>query len=218
MADVIYGDPVLPERYWDKVYPCPITGCWIWGGASKRAGYGIIYLDGGVRSAHRAMFKVANGYLPEYVCHQCDFPPCVNSEHLFAGDAVTNNEDARRKGRNALGERCGAASLTEAQAIEIILLKNTNVTQRDVADKYAIEQSSISMIWGGDTWRHLQSDPVIAAKVAEPCRQARPPECKRGHLFTPENTRVRSNGTRNCRACARDDARHRAVRKRQLNG
>jgi hypothetical protein len=29
--------------------------------------------------------------------------------------------------------------------------------------------------------------------------------CKRGHAFTPENTRIRSDGSRACRACAREN-------------
>jgi hypothetical protein len=37
--------------------------------------------------------------------------------------------------------------------------------------------------------------------------------CKSGHLFDEENTIVRSNGTRNCRACARIHARNYRQRK-----
>jgi len=32
-------------------------------------------------------------------------------------------------------------------------------------------------------------------------------ECVHGHPYTAENTRIRPNGTRNCRACARERAR-----------
>ena len=37
-------------------------------------------------------------------------------------------------------------------------------------------------------------------------RNTRKTHCKRGHEFTPENTRVRPGGTRECRACAHDRA------------
>lgn len=42
----------------------------------------------------------------------------------------------------------------------------------------------------------------------------RPEACKRGHLFTPENTRTDARGSRHCRACARArSAARRAARK-----
>jgi hypothetical protein len=25
-------DPRLPLRFWDKVSPCPMSGCWLWTG------------------------------------------------------------------------------------------------------------------------------------------------------------------------------------------
>jgi hypothetical protein len=37
--------------------------------------------------------------------------------------------------------------------------------------------------------------------------RARQTHCKHGHEFTPENTRIASNGTRRCRACGRERSR-----------
>lgn len=28
---VDYGDSRLPDRFWDKVFPEPMSGCWLWG-------------------------------------------------------------------------------------------------------------------------------------------------------------------------------------------
>ncbi len=33
-------DARLPARFWSKVQPCPMTGCWIWTGAHLNSGYG----------------------------------------------------------------------------------------------------------------------------------------------------------------------------------
>src|SRR3990167_10114706 len=36
-------DAKLPDRFWNKVQPCPMTGCWIWVGHTCKSGYGIGY-------------------------------------------------------------------------------------------------------------------------------------------------------------------------------
>src|SRR4051794_14234061 len=41
------------------------------------------------------------------------------------------------------------------------------------------------------------------------------PRCKRGHLFTAENTRINRNGARVCRTCAREMARRRKAVQRK---
>lgn len=205
MVDATYGDPRLPERYWTKVYPCPITGCWLWGGANVEKGYGIITGIKGSQYAHRIMFAAVNGFLPDHVCHSCDTPWCVNPDHLFPGDAAINNADMRRKGRHGRGERARAAVLTDATVAEIIRMKNTDVSQYAVADRFGVTQTTISMIWSGRIWKHLHADGEIAAIVGAKTRVSRSPACGRGHLFTPQNTRVRPNGTRNCRSCAHED-------------
>jgi len=41
--------------------------------------------------------------------------------------------------------------------------------------------------------------------------QAHKTHCKHGHEFTPENTYIRPNGTRKCRACNRETLRRRAT-------
>ena len=33
----IFLDPRLPQRFWDKVQPCPMTGCWLWVGAATNS-------------------------------------------------------------------------------------------------------------------------------------------------------------------------------------
>lgn len=212
MPDVTYGDPRLPDRYWAKVYPEPNTGCWLWGAATKLAGYGMLGLNGRGLLAHRVMFEAANGFLPVMVCHRCDNPPCVNPEHLFAGDAAANHADMVKKRRHPHGATMYMAIRTDEEVLSILRLKNTGVTQYQVAERYNTDQSVVSQIWLGCVWKHLQDDPAVAAKVAEPVRRARPKACRRGHVFTPATTRLRPNGTRNCKVCAADDARRRSAR------
>lgn len=97
-----YGDPRLPERFWEKVYPEPNTGCWLWSAAERR-GYGQF----SVRRiypcyAHRLICHIAHGEPPDgkpYALHSCDVPLCVNPDHLRWGSQADNIQDAFRRKR-----------------------------------------------------------------------------------------------------------------------
>lgn len=74
-------------RFWDKVYPCPITGCWLWGASvtELRGGYGQ-FSDGGgrMRRAHIVAFELIRGPVPAGLVldHLCRVTCCVNPDHL----------------------------------------------------------------------------------------------------------------------------------------
>lgn len=57
-------------------------------------------------------------------------------------------------------------------------------------------------------WLHLEAVTLLENLA----RRHRKTHCKRGHEFTPENTYVAKNGSRNCRECHRLDARQRRER------
>lgn len=92
-------DPRLSQWFWDRVQPCPMTGCWIWIGAASWRGYGNITLRGDgirtTRSAYRTAHLALVGSVPEglEIDHLCRVPACCNPAHL---EPVTHAENHRR--------------------------------------------------------------------------------------------------------------------------
>lgn len=94
----------LEERFWAHVVKHEI-GCWEWSGYRTRGGYGALWVGGRAEQrmlyAHRLSYELHYGPLPEgyYACHRCDNPSCPRPDHLFAGTAEENVQDAIWKGR-----------------------------------------------------------------------------------------------------------------------
>ena len=94
----------LEERFWEKVDVRAPDQCWMWQGATRLSGYGVLSTPGDNRRqfyAHRYSLHIAGVDVPAdcYVCHTCDVPGCVNPSHLYVGDGKTNAKDMSRRGR-----------------------------------------------------------------------------------------------------------------------
>lgn len=89
-----FGDTRLPERFWDKVSPCPMSGCWLWFGSDNR-GYGMSWRDGKHVYAHRMALEAESGPMGRdvEVDHRCMIKCCVNPAHL---ELVSHTENMRR--------------------------------------------------------------------------------------------------------------------------
>ena len=83
-----FGDTRLPERFWDKLQPEPMSGCWLWT-ASLSGGYG--HYDHG--RAHRIAYLALVGPTPMQLDHKCRVRSCCNPEHL---EPVTSRENTMR--------------------------------------------------------------------------------------------------------------------------
>ena len=115
-------DPVFFERFIDKVYEEPNSGCWLWGGA-LRNGYGVISVGGRpkqgstipVEYAHRLMFWHAHGEIPDghEIRHRCDVRACCNPAHLTSGTRAENVDDMHRRGRYRRAKRLLSRSAFE---------------------------------------------------------------------------------------------------------
>lgn len=91
------------ERFREKYVLNTETGCWDWQGAKVGIGYGAISRErgGGNVVASRYSYETFVGPIPAgaVVCHRCDNPGCVNPDHLYAADHLTNMREMARKGR-----------------------------------------------------------------------------------------------------------------------
>lgn len=134
----------MNERFEQKFIPEPMSGCWLWTGATGPTGYGMFRMDGKTRRAHRVAHEMYVGPIPngQSVLHRCDNPTCVNPQHLALGTPKDNADDRDRRGRNA-------QKLTSAQILNICALREYGLTQQTLADEYGVSQAQISRVCAG---------------------------------------------------------------------
>jgi hypothetical protein len=146
----------LADRFWEKVIQAGPDDCWLWLGAKRYGGYGVIGAGGAGGGRHMVATHVslllAGVAVPDgmHVLHRCDNPSCVNPKHLWLGSREDNMRDASRKGRMAMGVDHGRSKLTHQQARAIRASKKTH---RELAEKYGVTPSQVSNIQLGKHWR-----------------------------------------------------------------
>ncbi len=92
------------------------------------------------------------------VMHSCTNPSCCNPAHLSVGTSqedadyrVACNRQAKQKGVTH-----GRAKLTDDDVREIRRLAAKGVLQHEIAAKYGVAQSRISLIYNRKTWPHVE--------------------------------------------------------------
>lgn len=142
-------------------------GCWEWAGR-RRKGYGSFVFERpsnsdrrmqAIKLAHHVAFFLAHGRWPTagmVVMHGCDNKGCVNPEHLREGTYAENSADMVAKKRQAFGERQHKAKLTESDVLEIRRLSAAGVTNKEIALRFKVANSNVSMIVSRTTWKHLK--------------------------------------------------------------
>lgn len=142
------------------------NGCWEWNKKRSRQGYGLMRHKGREDGAHRVSYKMFIGPLEmPFVCHHCDNPPCVNPNHLFAGDALLNVRDMVAKGRNRTGggsqpgvnsgERNGRALLSATDvALARALWATGKFDKQQLANMFSVGRTTMRHIIAGTSWKH----------------------------------------------------------------
>jgi hypothetical protein len=79
-------DAIEPDEY----------GCLNYPGMGDHGGYRIVSIEGKRCRAHRVALerKLGRPIRPGYdALHECDWPPCVNEDHLYEGTDKDNMRD-----------------------------------------------------------------------------------------------------------------------------
>lgn len=151
-------NPTIRNRLWARVQKTDT--CWLWTGATSKAGYGQIgYSHNGKVYTHRLAYELTNGPIPDglYVCHTCDVPQCVNPSHLFLGSQSDNMRDASSK------QRCNPRRrLTEQTVREIVARYVAGELTSDLAPEYGLRQQNLKRLISGERWAHLWTAEEIA--------------------------------------------------------
>jgi len=120
--------------------------CWSWvGSISKRTGYGKKQWFGETWLAHRWVWTMLFGLVPDglTINHKCSNRRCVNPHHL---ETVSQAENCRHgKG----------ATLTADQVREIRAIPVVRGDRKKIAEKYGITPATVSDIRGGRSWKDI---------------------------------------------------------------
>lgn len=121
-----------------------VDGCWEYTGTTTTAGYGYMVIAGQQTYVHRLAWELDNGPIPDgmVICHRCDYPPCVNPEHLFLGTIADNNRDMWAKGRGKLTPPAWRKIPLEAVP-DIVERFISGEAKRDLAAEFGVTRQAI---------------------------------------------------------------------------
>lgn len=151
-------------------------GCWEWLASKNKGGYGYSFskmANGKSRSvkAHRLAHVVFEGVQPldQVVRHQCRNPSCVRPSHSKLGTMLDNFNDAVRDGTCGRGEDHRDSKLNWNSVNEIRrAYADKEMNQRQLGDKFGVDQSNIYFIIYNITWvdEHYQPPQKVNTSLA----------------------------------------------------
>jgi len=136
----------LTKRFWSYVDKKGPNECWEWLGSESLNGYGQFWFRYKIYYAHRISWAIANKTWPiaayKMICHKCDNKICVNPNHLYLGNAETNQQDA--------------SVLTPEDVREIRCFhKSGGYTYRALSKLFNVNERTISRIVNKITWKEV---------------------------------------------------------------
>lgn len=143
------------ERFWENVFPEPMSGCWLWAGSWNSDDYGQIMVNREYHRAHVLSFVIHFGQVAPglMVLHRCDVPPCVNPGHLYAGTNIDNMRDMVSRGRVRRGKRNHATKLSEDLVREI---RGSKIPNRELGALLGVSRTTIYQIRTRSNWAWVE--------------------------------------------------------------
>lgn len=196
------GRPMLTvtERFWAKVDRGGAEECWSWL-AAKTTGYGSFWDGERTVLAHRFAYEAANGAVPDGMVldHLCRNRACVNVVHL---EVVTSAENTRR----------GPGSITNCKRGHELAGDNIRIDRRGRRRCRPCERIVYAAYAAGPGREKIKATEQRRQErrrigVGPGGRQRARTHCPQGHPYDAENTCVKADGRRSCRACGRDYSR-----------
>ena len=147
----IRSEITAKDRLLKHSMPVTDCGCWVWLARLDKDGYGQFNMGGKPIPAHRASFKIFKHDVADDVVirHTCDFPPCINPDHLLAGTHTDNAGDRVERGRDA------KKGLTRTMVKEIRSRHASGEKQSDLAEAFMATPFVIGRIVSRKSWRHV---------------------------------------------------------------
>lgn len=140
-----------------------LDDCWLWKLSVGGPGYGQLFWDRKVRTAHRFAYRLFKGD-PKgaQINHLCGNRRCCNPAHLYAGSAKQNFEDMVRHGNHVpppykKGSDVGNSKLTEQDAAQIKAGLAKGETGAVLARRFGVSASTVSLIKRGIRWQHVSN-------------------------------------------------------------
>jgi hypothetical protein len=130
--------------------------CLIWP-FSKSRGYATLGVNGKTKYVSRLVCEAFHGPPPSpyhQAAHSCGkgHIGCVNRRHLSWKTRKENYADSIRHGTAVYGERHGQAKLTVQ---DVIAIRASKETQRVIAEKFGIFQTTVSEIVRRKIWKEV---------------------------------------------------------------
>lgn len=150
---------VLGKRFWSRVQKTQT--CWLWTGAKRNFGYGAYSFFGKSERAHRVMWFVHHGAIPEgkVVRHKCDNPSCVNPDHLVLGTQADNGADRVERNRQyrPTGDKHHRRKLSSVDVRAIKERMSRNESPAGIAREYKVHKNTVYAIKYGRSWKSVDA-------------------------------------------------------------
>jgi len=180
-------DRFTPKWLISKTHSYEGTPCWEWQANKLYNGYGSFWVKKGKDvCAHRWSYEHYVGPIPTgyHVDHLCRNISCVNPDHLEPVTPIVNAQRAAKTWK----------SLTHCKRGHEFIEENTYTSPN--GRKHCRSCRKVSEATQRAKGPRDRAKEIERGKVKKTI-------CKHGHMFTEENTYVKTNGARQCRECTR---------------